>query len=243
MRTKSALVVLLAVLASSSALAARSKPAASPDPIRYHLGLLWRGPAWTAERTPATDSIQVGHMANIERMVREGLLLGAGPFGSQTALRGVFFFRADTAYDLNAVVSRDPAISSRRLRLEMMPFIAPPGMSEAYWERNRAGLPDSMIMVSWVFLRRGPQWTSNVPPKVSKLLREHREYTAQLKADGHLPFAGGIEGTGDLRGVLIFRGDTTSARRLTDLDPAIKAGRFRAEIHPWWTGLGVLPGF
>lgn len=213
-----------------------------PEQARYRLGLLWRGPQWTAEQTPRTDSIQVWHLANINRMFEEGVLLGAGPFGSRTDLRGLFFFRADTSYDLAALVARDSAISSGRLRLELLSLLAPRGISEGFRRRRAQGLPDSMIVVTWVFLRRGPNWTANVTPAVEKLLRRHRDYTARLRDRGALPFAGGIEGTGDLRGVFVFAGDSAEARRLTDLDPAIRAGRFRAEIHPWWNAAGTLPG-
>jgi hypothetical protein len=35
-----------------------------PGMVNYQFGLLSRGPSWTPERTPRTDSIQAGHMAN-----------------------------------------------------------------------------------------------------------------------------------------------------------------------------------
>lgn len=236
-------MLLIALLCAPLLLAAR--PAAIPEqaPGRYQLGLLWRGPAWTPERTPRTDSIQVEHLANIGRMFEEGVLVGAGPFEGGGDLRGLFLFRADTTFDLEALVARDPAISNGRLRLELMPFVAPRGIGEEYRAAASAGRPDSMIVVTWVFLRRGPNWTSNATPQVRKVLEKHRDYAAQLRADGRLPFMAGIEGTGDLRGVLVFRADTAEARRLTSLDPAFRSGRFRAEIHRWWTALGTLPGF
>ena len=243
MRRMPVSMLLIASLLAPLLVAARPAAAPEPVPARYQLGLLWRGPAWTPERSPRTDSIQVEHLANIGRMFEEGVLVGAGPFGSATDLRGVFFFRADTTFDLGALVARDPAISSGRLRLELMPLVAPRGIGEGYRAAKAAGRRDSMIVVTWVFLRRGPNWTSNATPQVRKVLEKHRDYTARLRSEGRLPFMAGIEGTGDLRGVFVFRGDTSEARRLTDLDPAFRSGRFRAEIHPWWTALGTLPGF
>ncbi len=240
---RGASLLLLALLSAAPAEAARREAPAEPAMTRYRLGLLWRGPTWTPERTARTDSIQAEHLANIGRMFDEGVLLGAGPFGSSTDLRGLFIFRADTTDDLGPLLARDPAIASGRLRLELVPLVAPAGISREFRRRRAAGLRDSMVVVSWVFLRRGPNWTANITPKVDRVLRRHRDYAAKLREEGRLPFAGGIEGTGDLRGVLAFRGDTTEARRLTDADPAIRAGRFRAEIHPWWNALGTLPGF
>lgn len=234
---------LLCLLASLPVIVA-ARPASVPEPemARYRLGLLWRGPQWTPERTPRTDSIQVAHLANIGRMAEEGVLVGAGPFSGRGDLRGLFFFRADTTFDLASLVERDPAISSGRLRLELLTLNAPRGIGDGYHRRKAQGHADSMIAVTWVFLHRGPKWTSNVTPSVEKVLRRHREYTERLRREGELPFAGGIEGFGDLRGVFVFAGDSATARGLLDRDPAIEAGRFRAEIHSWWNAAGTLPG-
>ncbi|MGD2079458.1 MAG: hypothetical protein PVH18_13825 [Chloroflexota bacterium] len=46
----------------------------------YYLGLLRRGPAWTPEVTPATEQLQVDHLAHIRGMAESGALLMAGPF-------------------------------------------------------------------------------------------------------------------------------------------------------------------
>jgi len=42
-----------------------------PDQLQmstYVVGLLYKGPIWTAEKTPKTESLQAGHMANIKKM-------------------------------------------------------------------------------------------------------------------------------------------------------------------------------
>src|SRR5262245_47477257 len=67
-----------------------------PAGASYQFGLLRKGPSWTAKRTPATDSIQAGHLANIGRMADEGLLVAAGPLLDGGDLRGVFVFRDDS---------------------------------------------------------------------------------------------------------------------------------------------------
>ena len=51
--------LLLPLLLLPALLAARSSAPPEPEQSRYQLGLLWRGPQWTAERTLRTDSIQV----------------------------------------------------------------------------------------------------------------------------------------------------------------------------------------
>ena len=48
---------------------------------KFHLVLLKKGPAWTAERTEQTKAIQEGHMANIDAMWKAKKLVLAGPMG------------------------------------------------------------------------------------------------------------------------------------------------------------------
>src|ERR1700752_4210264 len=50
----------------------------------YFVGILKRGPKWTAEVTEETKKLQEGHMANIRKMADAGKLLVAGPFMDNT---------------------------------------------------------------------------------------------------------------------------------------------------------------
>ena len=54
--------------------------------------------------------------------------------------------------------------------------------------------------------------------------------------------AGPIENGGDLRGIFVVSAASLDeARALVATDPAIKAGRLAADVHPWWVEKGVLP--
>jgi len=57
-----------------------------------------------------------------------------------------------------------------------------------------------------------------------------------------LIYAGAIEGTGDLRGVLVMSGDSAAVARAVDDDPAVRAGRFTPRTLRWWTAWGNIPG-
>ena len=54
------LVVAAAPVFASQARARTPETPLPETSVRYRLGLLARGPAWTPERTPHTDSIQAG---------------------------------------------------------------------------------------------------------------------------------------------------------------------------------------
>lgn len=215
--------------------------------VRYRLGLLERGPAWTPERTPITDSIQAGHMANIGRMSRLGVLAAAGPFAGGGSLRGIFVWEPGTER-IDTLLARDPAIASGRLECRIVDWMAPPGLGGDYRRRRAArgggaqGAPDSMVTHGFVLLRRGTHYDSNPTPAVRKLLSKHHAYTEKLRADGRLVFAGAIEGTGDLRGVLIMTGDSTAVSRAMASDPAVRAKRFTPQVLTWWNAWGTIPG-
>jgi uncharacterized protein YciI len=200
--------------------------------VRYTLGLLVRGPSWTPERTPRTDSIQAGHMANIGRMWKHGALVAAGPFANGGELRGVFVFRPGED-PLDSLMAGDSAIATRRLLCQRYPWIGAPGFGDDYRhrteERAKQGLPpqDSMLTFGWVMLQRGPKYDSNPSEKVMQLLQKHAAYTEELRKNGQLVFSGAVEGTGDLRGVLIMKGDSTEVARAMAGDPAVRAGRSR----------------
>ena len=242
------LIVLAAFLSSPVCARTPGTPDAERAPtVRYTLGLLQRGSSWTPERTPHTDSIQAGHMANIGRMASLGALVAAGPFEDGGDLRGIFVF-APEAGGLDTLLAGDPAIASGRLACRLSTWVAPPGLGEDYRRRAEAlgrvgkGLPDSMVTYGWVMLLRGPRYDSRPTPSVKRLIESHRAYTDRLRASGRLVYAGAIEGTGELRGVLVMQGDSAAVERAVREDPAVRAGRFVPRLLHWWTAWGTIPG-
>jgi len=235
--------ILAAAVALSLAAWAHAGTAEPQASVRYQLGLLSRGPTWTPGKSAHTDSIQAGHMANIVRMAAAGALVAAGPFENGGDLRGLFVFAPD-ADSLEGLLALDPAIASGRLECRRFTWVAPPGLGGEYRQRKREdpAAPDSMVTFGWVMLHRGSKYDSRPTPAVEKLIKEHFEYTETLRASGALVYAGAIEGTGDLRGVLVMQGDSAAIARAMKADPAVRAGRFSPSILRWWTAWGTIPG-
>jgi uncharacterized protein YciI len=238
-------VALTLALIASVALAHAAGPVPGTPPTvteRYALGLLFRGPAWTPTRTPATDSIQAGHMANIGVMWEARRLVAAGPCSGDPSLRGIFVWQVDSLAEIPAMLAGDPAIASGRLRADVHRWHAEPGIGVEYRAKHERGERDSMVSFSLVLLRRGPSYTSNGTPEEKRLVSEHAKHAAKLRADGLLVLGGTTAGTSDLDGMLVFNADTAQARRLVDADPAVKSGRFTAQVWKWWCALGTVPG-
>lgn len=94
----------------------------------YVVGLLRKGPKWTAESTPETAAIQAGHMENIRKMGDAGKLIVAGPFTHNGDLRGMFIFRAASPDEVRAMVDADPAVKAGRLVVDLYPWFAGDGL-------------------------------------------------------------------------------------------------------------------
>lgn len=93
-----------------------------------YLAFLVRGDKWTPERTPQTEEIQKGHMANIQRLAEMKKLVVAGPFGDGGRLRGIFVFRVESMEEARQLTMTDPAIKAGRLALELHPWLVPEGI-------------------------------------------------------------------------------------------------------------------
>jgi uncharacterized protein YciI len=93
-----------------------------------YFAFLTRGEKWTPEKTPATEEIQKGHMANINRLAEMKKLIAAGPFGDNGRLRGIFVFRVSSLKEAKALTATDPAVQAGRLAMNIHPWMVPEGV-------------------------------------------------------------------------------------------------------------------
>jgi uncharacterized protein YciI len=104
------------------------KPASPIKLTTAYLALLSRGAKWTAEKTAATEEIQKGHMANINRLAEMKKLVVAGPFGDNGQLRGIFVFKVASIEEARALTETDPAVQAGRLAIDIHPWMVPEGV-------------------------------------------------------------------------------------------------------------------
>jgi uncharacterized protein YciI len=104
------------------------KPAKPVKLVPVYFAFLTRGEKWTPEKTPATEEIQKGHMANINRLAEMKKLIAAGPFGDNGRLRGIFVFRVGSLEEAKALTETDPAVQAKRLAMEIHPWMVPEGV-------------------------------------------------------------------------------------------------------------------
>lgn len=90
------------------------------------------------------------------------------------------------------------------------------------------------------FLKRGPNWTAEATSETKKLQEGHMAHITSMAESGKLILAGPFADGGDLRGMFVFRTATLEeAKALAEADPAVRAGRFVLELHPWYSAKGI----
>jgi uncharacterized protein YciI len=214
------LLPLLAVLAA---------PTAPPAGDLWWV-FLTKGPRRDQPESVAEQG-QKDHIANLERLGREGHLFLAGPVGSDGAIRGTALVRAPSRDALMAHFGPDPFVQWGRLTVDAVRWSGDVG------SLGEAEKPFSMEAVTLAILKKGPRFSEGA----DSLRAAHRAYVARLMASGVLALAGGVSDGGDRQGIGIFRiADLTRVQALLDADPAVKAGHYAVELHPQFLGKGLV---
>lgn len=228
-----AVVLLLAVAALAFGQAQTSPSAKS----QYFFVLLNRPADAPHLSKEAGEKLQEEHMANIRRLAAEHKLVIAGPFLDDTVLRGIFVFQAESAAQVQAWTSTDPAIKAGRLSAEVHgPWLIDPDLI------HQPDAPEAMQQYTLVLMKRGEKWNP-ASPEFMDLMKQHHAFVTQMTDQGNLAIAGPfpLSDSGELRGVAIFRVKAEQTAKLTQDDPIVKSGVLKPEIHPWATAAGVLP--
>jgi len=214
-------------------------PAQSPtnaNPPQHFLVLLNRPANAPQLSKEAVAKLQEEHMANIRKMAAEHKLLIAGPFMDDTTLRGIFVLQAESAAQAQAWADSDPAVKAGRLSAELHgPWMIDASAIHAPAE------PPGMEQYTLVLMKRGEHWNTDAP-EFMEVIKRHHAFVQQMTEQGNLAIAGPfpLSDPGELRGVTIFRVNAAQTAKLTQEDPAVKAGLLKPELHPWATGKGVL---
>lgn len=97
----------------------------------YWLVMLKTGPNTTADKALIADSFR-GHMENMDRLVKEGKLIVAGPLGkNDRAYRGIFILsEPGTAEDMEQLLQTDPAVRAGLLEAEIYPWYGSAALPE-----------------------------------------------------------------------------------------------------------------
>ena len=90
------------------------------------------------------------------------------------------------------------------------------------------------------FLKKGPKRSQDSTQR-AEIQSAHLKNIMRLAKEGKLIIAGPFLDNTEIRGIFIFDVKTVEeAKKLTETDPAVKAGVLSMELHPWY-GPAILP--
>lgn len=170
------------------------------------------------------DKLMEGHMANINRLAKEGKLVAAGPFDGGG---GIFIFHSTSLEEVKSWLATDPGVQADRWKIEMLPFQFRLGKDMP--------LKEPYEMVSYQFIRYTPNIAKFNIQEVPELFVKHDDYLKEIKRTGNAIMEGIF---GDTEGgVLVMKGDLDSA--VIERDPAVQQGLLQFEIKKLWIAKGA----
>jgi uncharacterized protein YciI len=103
-------------------------------------------------------------------------------------------------------------------------------------------IPDAFDVYTLVLLRRPPDAPELPDAELDALQARHLAYRAGLRREGVLVANGPLGEQSDpaMRGLSIFACDIDEARRLSDEDPSVQAGRLAYDVMEWWVAAGTM---
>ena len=166
------------------------------------------------------EKLMEGHLANIERLAKEGKLIVAGPFEGGG---GIFVLNTTSKEEAKQWLSTDPGIQANRWIVEMLHFYPRIG------DLCKAQEPYEMVAYQFVRLTEAA-----MPSKTQhkEVLKKHQAFVTAEAEKGNLITEGVFEPHGN---ILIFR-DTTGMSMQSD--PAIQQGLLTAETKKLWIAKG-----
>jgi uncharacterized protein YciI len=219
-------------------LASLSLFAQSPATARYYIVFLRPDPARNPLPKAEGERLQSAHMANIQKMASDGLLVSAGPFDDNpVTISGIFLFTMSSLESAKALAAGDPTVLAHRNTVDVHAWLGPPGIGVEYFRLHKQDpkTPENMQSHPLCLLYRGAAWDE-------KLLTAHERYIDRLHGLGKLGAAGAVEAPDDLLGMVIFKPiPLAEAQHLLRDDPAVQAGVLRVDFHAWWSSDHVLP--
>lgn len=112
-------LALAVVLTTAIPSPVRAQPAAAPDPGAL-TGYWWMFFVSGDNKTPLPEEeakkMQAAHIANLQRLGKEGKGVMGGPFGDRTRLRGVVVLTVPTLEAVQAEFREDPFVKGVPIR-------------------------------------------------------------------------------------------------------------------------------
>lgn len=170
-----------------------------------------------------SNKLMEGHMANIERLAKEGKLVVAGPFEGGG---GIFVLKTNSVEEAKGWLANDPGVKAERWRMEYLPVTFRAG--------NACAAKEPYQMVSYHFMRYGLNLTKFNVQQAGNTLQKHMVYMKELNQTGNVIAEASLgDGEGSF---LIMKGDLD--QRVVEASPAVQEQVFTIEVKKLWVAKG-----
>ncbi len=167
--------------------------------------------------------IMDGHMANINRLAKEGKLLAAGPFDGGG---GIFIFKSRSRQEVNEWLSTDPGIQAKRWDIEVFLYI--PGFGSV------CSVGENFEMTNYYFVRYSSRVAKPTIGTIADALVALHTYIKSWISNGAVIAEGSL---GEEEGSILVLKEEPAQDRL-DEDPAVKSGALRTELKKLFIAKG-----
>lgn len=212
----------------------------APDNMQtVHVVLLMKGPNAGTGTQAEQEQSQAAHIGHLGKLGAAGHAHIAGPMGDNGDLRGIILMKAASADAARALEAEDPAVKAGRLRIEMVSYMIP-----GNWFGFKP-IPTDIKMRQYVFgyLNVSPALAAGKVTMTPELQAAHLGNLWAMRETGALVSAGPAVNDTTHAGVVILAMDSVEkAKALLDQDPAVKAGLFTIELHPWFAADQIITG-
>ncbi len=161
-----------------------------------------------SEKLPEGEvkKIMDGHMANMERLAKEGKLVAAGPFEGGG---GIFIMNTTKITEAQDWISTDPGVQAKRWNVELLPFKPR--------HNNVCAVKAPYEMVNYTFVRFDATVSKFTAGTYPTIMKKHDDYLRQIIATGNV-VSEGVFGEHD-GGIVVMKGDVQPA--LFEQDPGV----------------------
>jgi uncharacterized protein YciI len=169
------------------------------------------------------DKIMEGHMANINKMAKEGKLIVAGPFEGGG---GIFIFHSHSVEEVKEWIGEDPGIKAKRWNIEVLPFTTRAG--------SACAVKEPYEMTQYHFIRYTSNLTKYTIGEAPVTFKKHDDYLKKIEETGNV-IVEGIFGDRE-GGILIMKGDLQ--KEVIELDPAVQEGLLELDFRELYVAKG-----
>lgn len=101
--------------------------------------------------------------------------------------------------------------------------------------KDAEGVEHKLQQYYVVFLMSGENRTHD-KATAERIQNEHIQYLTDLWKQGKIILNGPFDADTEMRGMSIYKVDNAEiAKNLAEADPAVRTGRLKIEVHPWWS--------